>query len=152
MLRTARPEDRAAVEAIVDAAYSVYIERIGKPLGRMLDDYVRLIGEGAVSVLEDADGAIAALIVLLAKPDHLLLDNIAVRPDRQGRGLGRRLIAFAEDTARRLGYAQLQLYKHATMTQYIGLYTRVGFPETGAGREAVCNRAVMIQLIARTLR
>ena len=142
MLRTARPEDRAAVEAIVNAAYSVYVERIGKPPGPMLDDYGRLIGEGVVSLLE-ADGAIAGLIVLLPKSDHLLLDNIAVHPDRQGRGLGRRLIAFAESEARRRGFVELRLYTHATMTENIALYTRLGFRQTGRGHEAGYDRVFM---------
>ena len=142
MLRTARPEDRAAVEAIVNAAYSVYVERIGKPPGPMLDDYGRLIGEGVVSLLE-TDGAIAGLIVLLPKSDHLLLDNIAVHPDRQGRGLGRRLIAFAESEARRRGFVELRLYTHATMTENIALYTRLGFRQTGRGHEAGYDRVFM---------
>ena len=109
MIRLARPEDRATVEAIVREAYSIYIPRIGKPPGPMLDDYQMLITEGAVSALEEDDGTIAAILVLLPKPDHLLLDNIAVRPDRQGQGFGRRLIAFAEAEARRLGHAELRL-------------------------------------------
>lgn len=74
MIRLAQPGDRAAVEAIVATAYSIYVERIGKPPGPMVDDYAALIGAGAVSVFE-VDGTIAALIVLLPKPDHLLLDN-----------------------------------------------------------------------------
>ena len=148
MLRTARPEDRAAVEAIVEAAYSVYVERIGKAPGPMLNDYAGLIAAGAVSVLEDADGVIAALIVLLPKPDHLLLDNIAVRPDRQGRGLGRRLIAFAEGEARRLGHAELRLYTHERMTENNALYARLGFRETGRGREAGYDRVFMTKPIA----
>ena len=142
MIRPAQPADRAAVEAIVRAAYSVYIERIGKPPGPMLDDYAKLIDAGAVSVFE-ADGAIAALIVLLPKPDHLLLDNVAVCPDRQGQGLGRRLIAFAESEGRRLGYAELRLYTHLAMTENIGLYTRLGFAETGRGRAAGYDRVFM---------
>jgi GNAT superfamily N-acetyltransferase len=142
MIRSAQPDDRGAVEAIVTAAYSVYIERIGKPPGPMLDDYARLIDEGAVSVFE-TDGTIAALIVLLTKPDHLLLDNIAVRPDRQGQGLGRRLIAFAESEARRLGHAELRLYTHATMSENIALYTRLGFHETWRGRDAGYDRVFM---------
>ncbi len=143
MIRRAEPQDCAAVEAIVRAAYSVYVERIGKPPGPMLDDYIRLIDEGAVSVLEAPDGAIAALIVLLPKSDHLLLDNIAVRPDRQGQGIGRQLIAFAESEARRFGYAELQLYTHERMTENITLYTRLGFRETGRGHEAGYDRVFM---------
>jgi len=149
-LRTARPDDRAAVQAIVTAAYSVYVERVGKPPGPMLDDYAKLIGAGAVSVLEEEDGAIAALLVLLPKPDHLLLDNIAVRPDRQGRGFGRTLVAFAEAEARRLGYAELRLYTHATMTENVALYTRLGFRETGRGREAGYDRVFMAKGLGST--
>jgi ribosomal protein S18 acetylase RimI-like enzyme len=143
VIRPAHPQDRRAVEEIVRGAYSIYVERIGKPPGPMLDDYGKLIAEGAVSVLEDGNGAIAALMVLLPKTDHLLLDNIAVRPDRQGQGLGRQLIAFAEAEARRLGHAELRLYTHATMVENIALYQRLGFVETGRGREAGYDRVFM---------
>src|SRR5229473_2917959 len=150
MLRTARPEDRAAVEAIVNAAYSIYAERIGKPPGPMLDDYAGLIAAGVVSVLEEPNCVIAAIIVLLPKPDHLLLDNIAVRPDRQGQGLGRRLIAFAESEAQRLGYAELRLYTHEKMTENIALYTRLGFAATGRRRQAGYDRVFMTKRLGGT--
>ncbi len=148
MIRRARNEDCAVIEAIVRAAYSVYIERIGKPPAPMLDDYARRIADGAVRVLEEADGAVAAIIVLLVEDDHLLLDNIAVRPDRQGRGFGRRLIAFAEAEARRIGRAELRLYTHATMTENIALYSGLGFLETGRGRQSGYDRVFMRKPIA----
>lgn len=143
MIRRAAPQEREAVEDIVQAAYAIYVERIGKPPGPMLDDYAALIAQGAVSVLDDSDGGIAAILVLLPKADHLLLDNIAVRPDRQGRGIGRRLIGFAESEASRLGYSELRLYTHAKMTENIGLYLRFGFEETGRGHEAGYDRVFM---------
>ena len=126
----------------------MYIERIGKPPGPMLDDYGALIADGVISVSEDSDGTIAALIVLLPKPDHLLLDNIAVRPYRQGRGLGRQLIALAEAEARRLGHAELRLYTHQKMTENIALYARLGFVETGRGQEAGYDRVFMTKRLA----
>ena len=58
MIRSAQPKDLAAVEAIVAAAYGIYIDRIGKPPGPMLDDYRELIAAGALA----ADRAIAALV------------------------------------------------------------------------------------------
>jgi ribosomal protein S18 acetylase RimI-like enzyme len=150
MIRPAVPADRAAVEAIVKAAYAVYIERIGKPPGPMLDDYQALIAAGLVSVFDDADATIAAIIVLLPKPDHLLLDNIAVHPDRQGMGLGRRLIAFAEVEARRLGYHEVRLYTHERMTENIALYTRLGFVETGRGRDSGYDRVFMTKRLSKS--
>lgn len=148
MIRRARPDDRFAIEAIVEAAYHVYVERIGQPPGPMLDDYAARIAEGAVSVLEAVGGAIVAIIVLIAKPDHLLLDNIAVRPDRQGQGLGRRLIAFAEAEARRLGFPELRLYTHQKMTENIALYARLGFVETGRGHQDGYARIFMRKSVA----
>ncbi|HEY3912359.1 MAG TPA: GNAT family N-acetyltransferase [Stellaceae bacterium] len=143
MIRPAQPADREAVEAIVDAAYSIYADRIGQPPGPMLDDYARLIDAGAVSVFEEANRAIAGIIVLIAKPDHLLLDNIAVRPDRQGRGLGRALIAFAENEARRRGLLEVRLYTHQKMTENLALYAWLGFEETRRGCEAGYDRVFM---------
>jgi ribosomal protein S18 acetylase RimI-like enzyme len=148
MIRSAHPRDQAAVERIVREAYSLYLGRMDKPPGPMLDDYAALIAAGSVSVVEDGD-TLVAIIVLIAKPDHLLLDNIAVHPDRQGTGLGRRLIAFAEAEARRYGFVELRLYTHVTMVENIALYTRLGFVETGRRHEAGYDRVFMTKRLAR---
>jgi ribosomal protein S18 acetylase RimI-like enzyme len=147
MIRLAEPPDQVAIETIVRAAYAVYIPRIGKPPGPMLDDYRRLIADGAVSVIEEAGEEIAALIVLLPKPDHLLLDNIAVRPDRQGRGFGRALIEHAEREASRQGFGELRLYTHEKMTENIALYTRIGFVETGRRSDGGYDRVFMTKTL-----
>jgi ribosomal protein S18 acetylase RimI-like enzyme len=147
VIRRAEPADRTAVEIIVAAAYGNYVERIGKPPGPMLDDYAALIAARAVSVWTEPDSTITAVIVLLPKPGHLLLDNIAVHPDRQGQRVGRRLIAFAEAEARRLGHTELRLYTHATMTENIALYRRLGFTETGRGAQAGYDRVFMTKHI-----
>jgi ribosomal protein S18 acetylase RimI-like enzyme len=149
VIRLATAADRDTIETIVREAYSIYIERIGKPPGPMLDDYAALIKAAAVSVLADLDGGPAAIIVLLPKPDHLLLDNIAVRRSRQGQGFGRRLIAFAEAEARRHGVDEIRLYTHATMTENIALYTRLGFVETGRGHDAGYDRVFMTKRLAK---
>ena len=148
MIRPATLTDRIAVEALVASAYATYVARIGKPPGPMLDDYGALIAAGAVSVVDGADGAIDGLIVLLPQSDHLLLDNIAVQPHRQGRGLGRLLIAFAESEARRLGFGELRLYTHVTMTENIALYRHYGFVETGRGLQAGYERIFMCKQLS----
>jgi hypothetical protein len=55
IIRSARREDRPAVEAIVEAAYGHYIARLGRKPGPMLDDYSALIQQGYVHVLEKKD-------------------------------------------------------------------------------------------------
>jgi ribosomal protein S18 acetylase RimI-like enzyme len=149
MIRRAEPADCVTVENIVRDAYSVYLVRMEKPPGPMLDDYAALIADGAVSVI-DKDGGVCAIIVLLPQSDHLLLDNIAVQPGSQGMGFGRRLIAFAESEARRLGFAEIRLYTHQTMIENIALYTRLGFVETGRGRENGYDRVFMTKHLAES--
>src|SRR4051812_33074555 len=96
MIRPAAVDDQPIIETIIRQAYGVYVERIGKPPGPMLDDYGKLIRSGAVHVWIGSDDEVAGLIVLQGKSDHLLLDNVAVNPPHQGKGIGRELIAFAE--------------------------------------------------------
>ena len=68
-----------------------YVPVIGTRPGPMLDDYAARIAADQVWVLEDG-GSIAGVLVLEDGPENFLLDNIAVRPDRQGSGFGRRLL------------------------------------------------------------
>src|ERR1700730_15949112 len=101
-IRAATAADVPAIADIVDQAYRHYITRIGKPPGPMLVDYAARVSEGVVWVVEEG-AVITAIIVLLPTANHLLLDNIALSPARQGLGVGRRLLAFAETKALRRG-------------------------------------------------
>lgn len=137
-----RPADAADVPAltrIVVAAYGKYLARMGKPPGPMLDDYPSHVRAHAVWVIE-YDGTIAGLIVLIPKEDHLLLDNIAVDPALQGRGIGKALMDFAEQEARRRGYRALKLYTHEKMTENLAMYPALGWEESGRGEQAGYQR------------
>ena len=146
-IRVATGADAPAITQIVEQAYRHYIPRIGKPPGPMLDDYAARVSEGVVWVIEEG-GAIAGIIVLLPRPDHLLLDNIAVAPARQGSGLGLRLLAFAEVEAARRGYREIRLYTHQPMTENQRLYAAIGYQETGRGSEAGYDRVFMRKRLA----
>ena len=133
-IRLAYPQDLPAVEAIVRAAYSRYIPLVGQKPGPMLDDYSALIAERRVHVLV-AENEVAGILVLLPDDGAMLLDNVAVHPDRHGRGYGRALIAFAERVARERGFKAIRLYTNEAMTENVGLYERLGFVETHRGEE-----------------
>lgn len=141
-IRPAVLGDAAAVQRIVDAAYALYIPRMGKLPGPMLDDYPARIAAGQVWVAEDS-GSVAGVLVLEPRPDGLLLDNIAVDPGRQGRGVGRVLIDFAEAEARRLGWREIRLYTHVLMTENQALYRRIGFVEVARVSEKGFDRVYM---------
>ena len=108
LIRAATAADVVLIGQIVGQAYRHYISHIGKPPGPMLDDYSARVSEGVVWVIAEGS-TIAGTIVLLPRPDYLLLDKIAVAPARQGSGLGRRLLAFTEAEAVRRGYREIRL-------------------------------------------
>jgi GNAT superfamily N-acetyltransferase len=142
MIRPARSEEAAVVRGIVHDAYSHYVPRIGKLPGPMLDDYAARIAAGQVWVLED-EGRICGILVLEDQSSALLLDNIAVAPSAQGKGCGRRLMAFAEEEARRRGHDAIILYTHVLMTENVALYRRAGYAETGRVSEKGFERVYM---------
>jgi len=81
-------------------------------------------------------------------PDHLLLENIAVRPGAQRAGLGRRLLGLAEQEAARLGLAEIRLYTHVTMTENIAFYQRHGYVITHEAHEDEFHRVFMAKQLA----
>ena len=145
-IRSAGPEDLAAVEAIVQSAYARYITLIGRKPGPMLDDYETLIGQGHVYVLSD-EGGISGILVLIPEERAMLLDNVAIRPDAQGRGHGRTLIGFAERMARERGLGAIRLYTNEAMIENVALYGRLGFVETHRAEEYGFRRVYMMKLL-----
>jgi ribosomal protein S18 acetylase RimI-like enzyme len=129
ILRPATLGDREAIERIVEAAYGGYVERIGRRPAPMDADYTALIGDGLVTVA-DRDGVVLGMIVLVPMADHVLVENVAVDPAAQRGGVGRRLMAHAEDEARALGLSELRLYTNEHMVENIAWYPRLGYRET----------------------
>lgn len=142
IIRAAVPADLPAIRAIVEAAYSPYIERLGKKPGPMLDDYAAQIAAGRVHCLCD-DAGVAGFVVLVADEARFLLDNVAVADRARGRGFGRLLMTFAEDAARQAGYDAITLYTHEKMHENRALYARLGYHETGLIREKGFARVYM---------
>ena len=128
------PGDARAVAECVRAAYGRYIERIGREPAPMTADYDALIAAGEVWVIREGEG-VSGVLVLRPQPPALLVENVAVAPDRQGAGLGRALMAFADDHARAAGLAEVVLYTNERMTENLRFYPALGFTETGRGMQ-----------------
>jgi GNAT superfamily N-acetyltransferase len=95
----------------------------------MDDDHAARVHQRAVHVADDG-GPIGVLDVEHAD-DHLVIENVAVHPERQGAGVGRALLNFAEELARVFGVDTIRLHTHALMTENRALYAGRGFVETG---------------------
>ncbi|WP_282701545.1 GNAT family N-acetyltransferase [Streptomyces sp. CC219B] len=123
-IRRAGAEDVPAVKAVTDAAYRHYIERIGQVPQPMERDHAAYVAAGRVFVTGEP---VVGLVVVEAYDDHLYVDNIAVHPDAQGTGVGRRLLEFVDAHARALGLPEVRLCTNAKMWENQKIYPRFGY-------------------------
>lgn len=131
VLRRAILDDAEVLARVAVAAYEGYLPRFPAGLrpGPMDADSRAAIEHDETWVAED-DGRIVGFLVLAPHTDHLLLENVAVLPALQGRGIGRRLLALAEARAGDLGFDVIRLYTHASMVENQRLYERLGYAQT----------------------
>ena len=130
VIRRASLAEADVVAAITDAAYAKYVSRLGRKPLPMTADHQRVIAEHAVWLL-DLDGETVGALTLENEPEQLYIYSVAVSPRYQKQGYGRRLLLWAEEEARRLGYERIRLFTNALMAENIALYLRLGYVETG---------------------
>ncbi len=133
-VRRASLADVPALYLVVHEAYLLYVPRIGRMPAPMTADYSAAVRSGQAWVAL-ADGEIAGLIVLVGYQGYLLIENIAVLPSAQRRGIGARLLTLAEDEARANGLGEIRLYTNEGMTENLAYYPRRGYVETHRAEE-----------------
>ncbi|MGV8952408.1 MAG: GNAT family N-acetyltransferase [Cypionkella sp.] len=129
--RALPPYDWAALLALITAEFAYMECRIDPP-----SSLHRL------TVADIADKAVAGEVWVLGAPpvacmfltrqtDTLYLGKLAVRGDRRGRGLARKLVDHAAVRARDLGYAALELQTRVELLENQTAFRAMGFVETG---------------------
>ena len=94
---TTRPAERRDIDRVARLArdaYQHYTARIGRAPAPVEADYAAVVSAGSMWVAE-SDDQLLGFVVLIDADDHLLLDNVAVGPAAQGRGVGAQLLALA---------------------------------------------------------
>jgi GNAT superfamily N-acetyltransferase len=131
-LRRAVSADAAAVRDLTRAAYAKWVALIGREPTPTTADYDRAVVEHIVELWEE-DGQLLGLIEVIPAAALLLIENIAVRPDQQGKGIGGKLLLHAEGLARSLGLNDTQLYTNAAFASNLSFYSRRGYQEFRRG-------------------
>lgn len=139
-IRRADVSDEAAVRACAEDAYKQYVVVIGRKPAPMVADFNALIASGFVYVATDEQSEILGFIVFYAKGDQVLLENVAVKTQATGRGIGKRLVAFCEKEASLLGASSVALYTNEKMTGNLSIYPHLGYQETDRKVEDGFNR------------
>jgi ribosomal protein S18 acetylase RimI-like enzyme len=130
-IRPATPADAASIRDLTRAAYAKWVALIGREPLPMQADYDRAVREHAIDLLTDS-GALVGLIETISRPDHLWIENVAVAPDREGRGYGRMLLAHAEKRAAESVLGELRLMTNAAFATNLAFYSRLGYAVVGS--------------------
>jgi len=139
--RRAVVADAPRVESLSQTAYATFVERIGRKPEPLAVDYGEVIGSSDAWVAELPSGEIVGVLILKPAADHLLIWSVAVAPDQQGGGIGRRLLALAEREALRAGVSEMRLYTNEKMAENIALYERRSYAVTQ--REVRADRVLI---------
>jgi GNAT superfamily N-acetyltransferase len=127
-LRIALPHEGAALRDLARAAYAKWVPVLGREPRPMQADYEAAIKTFRFDVIE-VDGRIAASIQTEPRDGHFWVESVAVAPELQGQGVGRRLLAHAEALARAAGFSEMRLLTNGKMVDNRRLYARVGYIE-----------------------
>jgi len=144
-LRRAALDAAPAIRELTRAAYAKWVPLIGREPQPMVADYAEAVRHHLIDLLYLGE-ELAALIEMLPKADHLLIENVAVSPAFQGRGYGRRLMAHAEQTAACMGFGEIRLYTNKLFATNLQLYCRLGY---GIDREEAFKGGFRIHMSKR---
>ncbi len=140
--RLAGPADVEAITALTRSAYAKWVAVIGREPLPMTVDYADAVSRHRFDLVE-VGGDLAALIETTPDGDQLLIVNVAVAPAFQGRGLGVRLLTWAEDLAQASGLKGTRLYTNARFTENLRLYAALGYR---IDREEALNGGVAVHM------
>ena len=138
-IQRARPEDAVFVRRIAEDAYRPYVRRIGRKPAPMVADFPALIAAEEVWIAAEHT-EIMGFIVLREGVGSLHVENVAVAPHRHGLGVGKALLAFAEEEAFRRALPRLDLYTNAKMRENLAFYPALGWVEVDRRVEAGFER------------
>ena len=115
----------------------------------MTADYDRAVADHIIDVWQKC-GELLALIEVVPTSDYLLIENVAVRPDQQGKGLGSKLLGHAERLARSLKFDEVQLYTNAAFASNLSFYARRGYHEYRRGTVLPGNITIFMRKTIKT--
>lgn len=139
--REATDADVDALVALVESAYRGDASRAGWTTEADILEGQRTDPEGVLEVIKspdsrlltvEQDGEIVACCQLEHRGDHAYFGMFAVRPTRQGGGLGKVVIAEAERQAREIwGVKEMHMTVISVRDDLIAWYERRGYRRTG---------------------
>lgn len=98
------------------------------------------------------NGKLTGCLFLRPEADCLYVGKLAVLPAAQGKGLGRRLLTVAEETAAKFGLAALRLETRIELTDNHAVFAAWGFFKTAEKAHPGFTRTTFIEMRKNLIR
>jgi GNAT superfamily N-acetyltransferase len=128
-VREAIPADAEAVADLVNRAFLV--ERFFVDGDRTSRAEISRLLEAGTFLLAETDGRLVACVYVELRGERGYFGMLSVDPSRQGEGLGRLLVAAAEDRCRREGCREMEIHVVDLRQELPPIYRRLGYVEVG---------------------
>jgi GNAT superfamily N-acetyltransferase len=137
-IRPYEPRDAAAFRALNEAwitRHFILEEEDRRTLATPEEHVLAPGGHIYMAFVEGREEAVGCCALILLRPGVYELAKMAVLEELRGGGLGRRILEYVIEHARRLGVATLLLESNSALANAVHLYESVGFthipPERG---------------------
>ncbi len=97
---------------------------LADPSESIVSGYVK---RGSCWIAEANRAVVGVYVLLETRPETVELVNVAVREDVQGRGIGKKLVLHAVETARKAGFRTIELGTGNSSIGQLALYQKCGF-------------------------
>ncbi len=132
-VRACGPERAEDVHRLTQAAFAPY-GRLDPPSGAVAETVAQVgagLAAGGGAVAERDGSAVGCLRWRLRDDGDLYVGRVAVVPGEQGAGIGRALMAWAEDEARRRGCGGITVGVRIALPGNLSYFRRLGYVVTG---------------------
>jgi len=128
-IRLAVDADRPRLIPLINSAFSVETFLQGPRTDE--ERLAASMAQGTILVAEDGEGRLVASVYTELRGKHGYVGMLAVDPEHQGGGMGRRLMQAAEELFRAYGCEAVEITVLSLRPELLPIYRRFGFVETG---------------------
>ncbi|EFQ30676.1 acetyltransferase [Colletotrichum graminicola] len=140
--RVAKPEDAPKIQQLVQAAFRAEDSRadwtadmeLGRSFQYSVEEVLKTINnpDAAIIMASDENGVLLGSIGIIKCNDNLArFAMLSVDPEQQCGGIGRRVLAYAEDFARNWNLRTFGLNALSSREKLIAWYERCGYKKSG---------------------
>ena len=128
-VRIAHPDEIDAITALINLAFQV--EKFFVDGDRIGAVEVRSLFQKGWFLMIEEDNALCGCVYVEPRGSRAYLGLLSIHPQRQGMRLGARLVAAAEEEARRRSLDAMDLNIVNVREELPGFYRKLGYSETG---------------------